>query len=87
MQDVSTTSRVHLYFAKFTSVSTQLAPLLAEFERRAHTHPEELMNLLTECHNAYFAARRGLLISKITEEVRGLDPAGSDLVELVSFTS
>ena len=72
-----------MYYSKFTSVSNQLAPLLAEFERRAQAHPDELMALLTECHNAYFTARRGLLISKITEEVKGLDPAGADLVELV----
>ncbi|KAH7107976.1 cis-golgi transport vesicle tethering complex subunit [Auriculariales sp. MPI-PUGE-AT-0066] len=81
-KDISTTSRVHLYYAKFTSVSTQLGPLLAEFERRAHAHPDELMALLTECHNAYFAARRSLLTTKITEEVRGLDPQRADLVEL-----
>ncbi|EJD52335.1 cis-golgi transport vesicle tethering complex subunit [Auricularia subglabra TFB-10046 SS5] len=81
-KDVSSTSGVHLYYSKFTSVSNQLAPLLAEFERRAHAHPDELMALLTECHNSYFSARRGLLIAKITEEVKGLDPAGADLVEL-----
>ncbi|KZV93433.1 Sec34-domain-containing protein [Exidia glandulosa HHB12029] len=81
-KDVSSTSQHHLYYSKFTSVSNQLAPLLAEFERRAHAHPDELMALLTECHNAYFAARRSLLIAKITEEVKGLDPVGADLVEL-----
>ena len=62
----------------------QLAPLLGELERRAHTHPEELSALLSECRAAYFGARKGLLVGRLTEEIKGLDPARTELVELVS---
>ncbi|KAJ3521442.1 hypothetical protein NM688_g9016 [Phlebia brevispora] len=60
----------------------QLAPLLAELERRASAHPEELSALLAECHAAYFAARKGLLVPRLVEEIKGLDPARTELVEL-----
>lgn len=65
------------------SVSSQLAPLLGELERRATAHPEELSALLAECHSAYFAARKGLLVPRLVEEIRGLDPTRTELVELV----
>ena len=63
-----------------------LSPLLGELERRANAHPEELSALLAECHSAYFGAGKGLLVSRLAEEIKGLDPGttGPELVELVS---
>ncbi|KZT63738.1 Sec34-domain-containing protein [Daedalea quercina L-15889] len=81
-KDVSATAQMHLLYTRFYTVSTQLAPLLAELERRASAHPEELSSLLSECHAAYFAARRGLLVSRLLEEIKGLDPTRTELVEL-----
>jgi conserved oligomeric Golgi complex subunit 3 len=74
---------MHLLYTRFTTVAGQLAPLLGEFERRARAHPEELGALLSECHAAYFSARKNLLISRLTEQIRGLDPTRTELVELV----
>ncbi|KAH9953774.1 hypothetical protein BGW80DRAFT_1259162 [Lactifluus volemus] len=81
-QDVSDTAQMHLLYTRFTTVAGQLAPLLGEFERRAHSHPEELGALLSECHAAYFVARKNLLVSRLTEQIRGLDPTRTELVEL-----
>ncbi|KAI0731611.1 Sec34-like family-domain-containing protein [Fomitopsis betulina] len=81
-KDVSATAQMHLLYTRFYTVSGQLAPLLAELERRAAAHPEELMSLLSECHAAYFAARKGLLVSRLQEEIKGLDPTRTELVEL-----
>ena len=64
-------------------MSSQLAPLLGELERRAKIHPDELSALLSECHSAYFSARKSLLVGRLTEEIKGLDPARTELVELV----
>ena len=82
-QDVSQTAQQHLLYTRFMSVSSQLAPLLGELERRAAVHPEELSSLLSECHSAYFAARKGLLVPRLVEEIKGLDPTRTELVELV----
>ncbi|OCH92045.1 Sec34-domain-containing protein [Obba rivulosa] len=81
-RDVSATAQMHLLYTRFRSVSAQLAPLLAELERRAAAHPEELSALLTECHSAYFSARKSLLVNRIIEEIKGLDPTRTELVEL-----
>lgn len=82
-QDVSPTAQMHLLYTRFTSVSSQLAPLLGELERRAQTHPEELNALLSECHTAYFSVRKALLVGRLMEEIKGLDPSRTELVELV----
>ena len=74
---------MHLLYTRFSTVSSQLGPLLAELERRAAAHPDELSALLAECHTAYFAARKGLLVPRLVEEIKGLDPARTELVELV----
>jgi len=66
-------------------VSARVAPLLGELERRAQAYPDELGALLSECHVAYFSTRKALLIPRIMEEIRGLDPSRSELVELVSI--
>lgn len=81
-KDVSVTAQQHLLYTRFYTVSERLAPLLAELERRAAVHPEELSSLLAECHAAYFAARKGLLVNRLTEEIKGLDPTRTELVEL-----
>lgn len=81
-KDVSTTAQTHLLYTRFTTVSQQLVPLLAELERRARAYPQELSALLSECHSAYFSVRKSLLVSRITEEIRGLDPGRTELVEL-----
>jgi hypothetical protein len=76
---------MHLLYTRFRSVSAPLSPLLGELERRANAHPEELSALLAECHSAYFSARKGLLVSRLVEEIKGLDPGRTELVELVSY--
>ncbi|KAI0694271.1 Sec34-domain-containing protein [Cytidiella melzeri] len=81
-KDVSTTAQMHLLYTRFSSVSQQLAPLLSELERRATAHPDELSALLAECHSAYLSARKGLLVPLLVEEIKGLDPARTELVEL-----
>ncbi|CDO75690.1 hypothetical protein BN946_scf184585.g3 [Trametes cinnabarina] len=81
-KDVSTTAQTHLLYTRFRTVAGQLAPLLAELERRAQAHPEELSALLAECHTAYFSARKSLLVGRLLEEIKGLDPARTELVEL-----
>lgn len=65
------------------TASYPVAPLLAELERRAEQYPDEIASLLTECHTAYFATRKSLLTTKLMEDIKGLDPAHSELVELV----
>lgn len=62
-----------------------MAPLLGELERRALAYPDELSALLSECHSAYFYARKQLLVPRILEEIKGLNPSRSELVELVSL--
>ncbi|KAJ7661640.1 Sec34-like family-domain-containing protein [Mycena rosella] len=81
-KDVSPTAQMHLLYTRFQSVSTQLSPLLGELERRAHAHPAELAALLAECHSAYFSVRKALLVGRLTEEIKGLDPSRTELVEL-----
>ncbi|KAF8134474.1 Sec34-like family-domain-containing protein [Boletus edulis] len=83
-KDVSATAQMHLLYTRFRSVTSQLAPLLNELERRATAHPEELSTLLSECHSAYFSARRTLLVGRLMEEIRGLDPTHTELVELTN---
>jgi conserved oligomeric Golgi complex subunit 3 len=82
-QDVSQTAQMHLLYTRFRSVSAPLSPLLGELERRANVHPAELSALLAECHAAYFSARKGLLVDRLVEEIKGLDPGRTELVELV----
>ncbi|KAF8557664.1 Sec34-domain-containing protein [Imleria badia] len=83
-KDVSATAQMHLLYTRFRSVTPQLAPLLNELERRATAHPEELSALLSECHSAYFSARKTLLVGRLMEEIRGLDPTHTELVELTN---
>lgn len=82
---MSVTAQTHLLYTRFRSVTPQLGPLLGELERRAAVHPDELSALLSECHSAYFSARKSLLIARLMEEIKGLDPTRTELVELVSY--
>jgi hypothetical protein len=59
--------------------------LLGELERRANAHPEELSALLVECNSPYLSARKRLLVSRLVEEIKGLDLERTELVELVSY--
>ncbi|OCB87405.1 Sec34-domain-containing protein [Sanghuangporus baumii] len=81
-KEISATAQEHLLYTRFQSVSVQVAPLIGELERRTQAHPEKLSALLAECHSAYFSARKSLLSSRLAEEIKGLDPGRSDLVEL-----
>ncbi|KAJ7057953.1 Sec34-like family-domain-containing protein [Mycena amicta] len=81
-KDVSHTAQTHLLYTRFRSVSTHLAPLLGDLERRAASHPAELSALLSECHAAYFSVRKSLLVGRLVQEIRGLDPGRTELVEL-----
>jgi len=56
-------------------------------ERPAQSYPNELSALLAECHYAYFSTRQSLLVPRVMEEIRGLDPGRSDLVELTREAS
>uniref|UniRef100_A0A8H7Y1U4 Conserved oligomeric Golgi complex subunit 3 n=1 Tax=Psilocybe cubensis TaxID=181762 RepID=A0A8H7Y1U4_PSICU len=81
-EDPSPTAQHHLLYTRFRSISTRVAPLLGELERRAQAYPDELSALLAECHTAYLATRKALLVPRVMEEIRGLDPGRSELVEL-----
>ncbi|KDR66382.1 hypothetical protein GALMADRAFT_259460 [Galerina marginata CBS 339.88] len=81
-KDVSPTAQHHLLYTRFRSVSTKVAPLLTELERRAQSYPDELSALLAECHTAFLSTRKALLVPRVMEEIRGLDPGRSELVEL-----
>lgn len=81
-KDISPTAQHHLLYTRFKSVAGRIAPLLEELERRSASYPDELSALLAECHQAYFSTRKALLVPRIMEEIRGLDPGKSDLVEL-----
>jgi hypothetical protein len=83
MKDVSQIAQHHLLYKRFQSVAPKVHPLLRELERRAATYPEDLSSLLRECYAAYFSARRNLLANWIQEEIKGLDVARGELVELV----
>ncbi|KIJ49534.1 hypothetical protein M422DRAFT_160832 [Sphaerobolus stellatus SS14] len=81
-KEISDTAHMHLLYSKFLTASYQVAPLLAELERRAELHPDEISSLLTECHTAYLSTRKSLLTARLIEDIKGLDPAHSELVEL-----
>lgn len=82
LPNVSSTAQTHLLYTRFKSVSPQLSPLLRELERRAQTYPDELSSLLSECHAEYFATRKALLVGRLMEEIKGLDPTRTELVSL-----
>lgn len=67
-------------------MGTQMSPLLAELERRTVIYPLDLKSLLEECQMAYLASRKSLLTPRLATEIKGLDPANSELVELVRVT-
>ena len=83
-QDISETAKTHLLYTRFETVGIEVSPLLHELERRARSHPEELSSLLEECQTSYLSSRRSLLGTRLAEEIKGLDPSRTELVELVS---
>ena len=57
----------------FTYISTRYLcrfPRFSESSNAAPVHPDELGSLLSECHSAYFSARKVLLVSRLTEQIR-----------------
>ena len=76
---------MHLPYTCFRSVSSPLSPLLGELECHKNAYPEELSALLVECHSVYFSVMKGLLVSQLVEEIKGLNPGRTELVELVSY--
>ncbi|KAF8903509.1 Sec34-like family-domain-containing protein, partial [Gymnopilus junonius] len=81
-QEISTTAQHLLLYTRFKSLSTLLSPLLGELERRSQAYPDTLSSLLAECHSAYLSTRKALLVPRVMEEIRGLDPGRSELVQL-----
>ncbi|KAG8800330.1 Golgi transport complex subunit 3, partial [Serendipita sp. 399] len=79
---ISTISATHLLYPKFATLAMQMAPLLAELERRVVAYPTDLGSLLEECHTTYFTVRKSLLTPHVINEVKGFDPAHGDLVDL-----
>jgi hypothetical protein len=79
---VSATAQAHLLYTRFRPVADQVRPLLTELARR----PDAAGALRAECVGAYLAARRALVLPRVAAEIRGLDPARTELVELVSLT-
>lgn len=80
--DLSSVAAHHLLYTKFQSLVPSLSPLVMELENRALSHPDQLESLLSECHAAYFSVRRALLVPRVMEEIRGLQPGQSELIEL-----
>lgn len=39
--------------------------------------------MIQECHTAWFAARKGLVVRRLVEEVRGLEVGRGEVVEVV----
>jgi hypothetical protein len=67
----SSTAQMHLLYTRFRSVISQLSPLLSELEHCTEAHLEDLSALLSECHSAYFAVRKGLLVGHLMAEICG----------------
>ncbi len=82
---LSETATLALIYTKFTSFAFPLRPLLAELEKRATAHPDELGSLLDECHAAWMTARRMLMSPRVEREVKRMEPGASGLptVDLV----
>ncbi|KAF8342284.1 Sec34-like family-domain-containing protein [Cantharellus anzutake] len=81
-QKLSATAEKHILYSKFGAMAGPVAPLLAELERRAMEHPDELASLLSECHTIYFSVRKSVISGRLSAEIKALDPANSNLVEL-----
>ncbi|PVF97473.1 Sec34-domain-containing protein [Serendipita vermifera] len=81
-KSTSTLSVTHHLYSKFNGLANQVAPLLAEMEARATAYPSEVDSLLEECQTTFFTTRKYLLTPHIINEIKGLDPVHSELVEL-----
>ncbi|KAJ4440692.1 hypothetical protein ANN_08840, partial [Periplaneta americana] len=60
-----------LYYGKFQASAPRIKPLIAQIEARVSRSPE-YQQLLTECHQCYFAQRELLLSSNVTSSVTEL---------------
>jgi len=74
-----------LLYNKFASAAEPIRVLTFELERRAQTDPNEYGALLAECYATWYAVRNSVLFASVTEEIRRMDPYGTDLVTLVSL--
>jgi hypothetical protein len=83
-QDVSQTAASHLLYTRFSTVARTVRPLLHALEDRTKENSDALSGVLDDCTNAYFAARRQLLLPRVGEEIRGFDMQKAELVGLVS---
>ncbi|KAG5221580.1 Golgi transport complex [Salix suchowensis] len=72
--------------SKKLSEGVRPSPQRSAADRRARAQSRgassRLSTLLSECHTAYFNTRKTLLVGRVVEEIRGLDPARTELVEL-----
>ena len=85
-QSLSETAIQALLFPKFASLAAFCRPLLAQLEDRVARSPGELGPFLTECHTAWIGARAAIIGPRVAEEVRRLDPAVGDVIDLVSYS-
>ncbi|GAA5941713.1 hypothetical protein JCM1841_005161 [Sporobolomyces salmonicolor] len=81
-KDLSETALHALLYSKFQAPSASLRILLVELEKRAELDPNEYEALRSECYQTWFTARVALLGPGLAEEVRRMDPAGSELIKL-----
>lgn len=83
VQSLSETAIQALVFPKFAALAETCRPLLAQLEDRAARNSSELGPFLTECHTAWIGARAGIIAPRVAEEVKRLDPAVGDVIDLV----
>ncbi|SCV70276.1 BQ2448_1670 [Microbotryum intermedium] len=81
-KDLSETALHALLYTKFSSTAETLRILTYELEKRASLDRNEYGNLLAECYTVWFASRLQLLSASLQEEVRRMDPVGSDVIKL-----
>ena len=83
LQNLSETAFQALLYNKFASAAEPIRVLTFELERRAQTDPNEYGALLAECYATWFSVRNSILSATVAEEIRRMDPYGTDLVSLV----
>ncbi|WVR07593.1 hypothetical protein IAU60_004635 [Kwoniella sp. DSM 27419] len=81
-KSLSETAIQALLYTKFISLSGPVRPLLAELESRVSSNSDEVTPLLAECHLAWVQTRQSLMGGRVADEVAGMNPARSDLVDL-----
>ncbi|GAA5929054.1 Golgi transport complex subunit COG3 [Sporobolomyces koalae] len=81
-RELSDTALYALLYQKFQSPSSSLRILLVELEKRAESDPNEYGALRAECFQVWFAARTQLLSPGLAQEVKRMDPNGTELIKL-----